>query len=93
MAILEEFYYGNINPSEKFIKKGGEYYNLSNKLAQDIDKLRTLLDSTGNELYDQIEETFLQLCSIAEKERFIDGFSVGVQMMCDAFGFKSENYI
>ena len=44
MTILEEFYNGNINPSEKFVKKGGEYGRLLNEYAEQLDRLTAMLD-------------------------------------------------
>ena len=38
MSILEELYNGNVVPSERFVKKDGEYARLLNELAECTDK-------------------------------------------------------
>ncbi len=55
MSILNEFYNGNIRPSEKFIKKENEYYKINYELSNKIDELRLQLSKEQKKLFDEIE--------------------------------------
>ena len=83
MTILEELYNGNINPSEKFIKKDSEYRSLMNEYAEQIDKLTAILDNGEKELFEKIMETGVSIGYISDKENFIGGFCLGARIMIE----------
>ncbi len=93
MAILEELYNGNIVPSEKFIKKGGEYQKVNDELSEKIEKLTCTLNSKEKDLCEEIGDGICKLSYISEKECFIEGFRLGAQIMREILEYKSENFI
>lgn len=93
MSILEELYNGNIVPTEKYIKKGGEYQKINDELSEKIEKLMCTLNSKQKDLCEEIEDGFCRLSYISEKECFIDGFRLGAQIMREILEYKSKNYI
>lgn len=92
MSTLEDFYYGNINPSSKFVKKGSEYKKLNKELIEYTDKLTALLNDEEKELYKKIERINYELEHISEKEYYIDGFCTATQLIIDIMNFKSANF-
>ncbi|MBQ6819175.1 MAG: hypothetical protein IJP35_06175 [Clostridia bacterium] len=58
MSILDELYYGNIDPSARMIRKGSAYQKCNSELVDSIDKLKCLLDDT----LCWKSEDFLSLC-------------------------------
>ena len=92
MSILEELYDGNIRPFERYIKSDSEYQKLSNQLSEHLNTFMTLLNDKEKQLYEKIEAGFSDLNYISEKECFIEGFRIGVQIMWEVIHFKSKNY-
>ncbi len=92
MSILEEFYYGNINPSSKFVKKGSEYQKLNKELIDISDKLTATLNDEEMQLYEKIEDIIYELEHISEKEYYIDGFCTATQLILDIMNFRSANF-
>lgn len=93
MSILEQLYDGNICPMEKCIKKDGEYYEINQRLASDIDKLMEQLNNGQKKLYEEIHESITKLSSISEKEIFIDGLRTGAQIVLEIFNAPESQLI
>lgn len=92
MSVLEELYNGNINPSEKFIKKGSEYDKLTKQFSDCSDKLMKLLNNEQKALLNESSDIMSNLCYINEKEAFTEGFCIGAQMILDIMNFNSKNF-
>ena len=84
MTTLENFYFGNINPSEyrqsKVTKK---------KLAEMtklLDELRFILTTEQQkEKIEQIENCQLSLIALSEKDAYVEGFKLGVRMTTEIY--------
>ena len=81
MNILEKLYYGNINPNAKTIDQNSEYDKFVKIIADNEEKLITYFDAipTSTEeqnLFSQLINAQLEVLSISELERFIEGFSL-----------------
>ena len=92
MSILAEFYRGEINPSERFIKKESEYYKMSATLSDIIDEFIKLLNDEEYELFEKITDSISQIDSISEEECFTKGFCTGVKMILEVLNHKSNNF-
>ncbi len=93
LNILKELCKGNIKPSEKSIKKEGQYDEIFNQLIDDIDKLKVSLNKEEKVLLDKILDMEISLNCISEEENFIDGFCTGIKMILEVLNYKSENFI
>ena len=84
MTTLENFYFGNINPSEHTQSK-----NTKKKLSEItrlLDELRSMFTSEQqNEKLEQIENCQLSLIALSEKDAFIEGFKLGVKMKTEIY--------
>ncbi len=83
MSVLEDLYFGNCHPCDKYIKKGSEYEQLANTMMRLEEQLLKSLSAKDKEVYEQIFELRFSQESIAEKETFIDGFRLGAQIMLE----------
>ena len=92
MTVLENLYSGNIHPAEKYVKKGSRYHKLTSQQMELLEELRPKLDKEQKQLLDKVESKALELCSVAEEERFIDGFRLGALLVLEIINFKSENF-
>ncbi len=92
MTILEDLYYGNIQPWEKMIKKGSPYQKTEQKLTKEIDTLMASLNKEEKALCEKIADRISELSDLSERERFIEGFCIGAKMMIEVFAFRSANF-
>ena len=92
MNILEEFYYGNITPGDFHINKGSEYDVALKKLCSYTEELFPTLNKEQKRLFEKIELSATEMNGISEKERFIKGFRLGVQIISAVFLLDSSNF-
>ena len=92
MTILEQFYSGDINPSELYIKNDSKYQSISKQISEDVDVLMLTLNDNEKQLCEKIGENITELNYISEKDRFMEGFTIGAQMMWEVIYYKSENF-
>ncbi|MBQ6868177.1 MAG: hypothetical protein IJO16_05875 [Clostridia bacterium] len=93
MTILEELFYGNISPFEKYIRPKSKYADVSHCLTKHSEELRALLDKEGKNLYDKIENDYADMNCISEKERFIEGFCLGARIILEIMAYKNSPWI
>ncbi len=92
MCVLEQLYNGNINPSERYIKKGGEYEKAFNELVKNIEELQSMLTAKQKQICEQLEENIGRLSYISEKESFIEGYRLGARTVFEIIYYESKNY-
>lgn len=83
MKILEEFWYGNIQPSEKAIPQGSRHAKLLNRLVQNEDNLAALLSDEAKKLFDKFKDAQGELSSMNECDAFVLGFRLGGRFMLE----------
>lgn len=93
MSILEELYNGNIDPSEKYMKKGGAYQETHCILTEQIDALSATLNDSQKELLQKIEDTEAELRYLSEKSRFMEGFCLGAQLQNEILRWENSPYV
>lgn len=91
MSTIEELYYGNISPSDRFVKKGSKYQKLSKEILAFEDKLLKTIDHKEKAIFEQIlESRGVQEC-IIEKDSFIRGFRLVGQLVIEILTeYKSQ---
>ena len=84
MTTLEDFYFGNINPS-KYKQSKNTKKKLS-EMTKLLDELRSILtNEQQKEKLEQIENCQLSLIALSEKDAFIEGFKFGVRMTTEIY--------
>lgn len=84
MTTLENFYFGNINPSEYRQSKDTKI-KLSD-MTKLIDEFRSMLTTEQQkEKLEQIENCQLSLIALSEKDAYIEGFKLGVRMATEIY--------
>ena len=84
MNILEELWYGNIDPMEA-IGSGGHYYKeLMGLMTKNREKVAEKLDAEMQEVLETYDDNIREMDSIAEKEAFIYGFRLGMQLAAES---------
>ena len=84
MTTLEDFYFGNVNPSE--YNQGRDTKKKLSEMAKLLDEFRSIITSEQQkEKLEQIESCQLSLIALSEKDAYIEGFKIGVKMTTEIY--------
>ena len=86
MNILEEFWYGNIEPAEYDISPSKEYKEMLQLISRNEEKLLTTMTDTQKELFTKYADCVREYQVMAECMLFQNSFRLGAQMMLAVFG-------
>ncbi len=75
--ILEELWYGNIDPMEAVGSGGPQYKEL---MARNREKIAAKLNEEMQEVLETYDDNIREMDAIAEKEAFAYGFRLGVRL-------------
>ena len=82
MKILEELWYGNINPRQ-MDSASGRHKNLTHLVSENEKKLMALLSDEAKEIYERLTDCQKELNVLEQCEAFIRGFKLGAQIMIE----------
>ena len=85
MRILEEFYYGNIDPHERHFKKDDAFLELLRLTSKNEQALTSTLTEHQKETFEKYMMVHAEMCDFAERESFIRGFKLGLRFMTEAY--------
>ena len=89
MRILEEFWYGNIEPNEYDISSK-EYKKLLELICRNEDKLRATMTDEQKELFERFDDCYADLTDINEREVFAYAFRLGGKIATEIMKFDVE---
>lgn len=98
MNVLEELYYGNLNPSVKSYERGSEYAKLVERISGNEEKLTAFLNTrpeAGEEasLFFQLMNAQVELLAFSEESRFIEGFQLGARFLLDSLVLPRQSVL
>lgn len=85
MRILEEFYYGNIDPHERHFKKDDAFLELLRLASKNEQALTATLTGQQKETFEKHMMIHAEMCDFAERESFIRGFKLGLRFTAEAY--------
>ena len=92
MKILEELWYGRINPSQRTQPDDKSDSELTEQIVEKEDELAALLSDEAKEILDQMRDTQLDLSTSNERKAFISGFRLGARIMLEIMdGFDTPS--
>ena len=83
MNTIQDLYYGRISPYEMSISVAPEYQKLKSLVDKNEDLLRETLSDEQKELLEKLTECITDISSISERDMFIAGFRLGMNLMID----------
>ncbi len=84
MTILENFYFGNVNPSE--FKQSNDTRKKLSEMTELLNELNGLLTTEQQkEKTDQIDNCLLSLIALSERDAYLEGFKLGVKMITEIY--------
>ncbi len=91
MHILEEFWYGNINPMERPFQRQMGFDKAFRMLTKNEERLLESLNEQEKELFDKFKACYDEMIQITECQTFIKGFKLGSRFTIACF--ENENDI
>ena len=82
MRILEEFWYGNIEPTE-YDTSSKEYKKLQELICRNEEKLRATMTDEQKELFSKYADCMREYQTITDYLLFQNGFKLGARMMTE----------
>lgn len=83
MNILEELWYGNIEPAEYDVSPGKEYKEMLQLISRNEDKLLATMTETQKELFTKYADCVREYHTMAEKLLFQNSFKLGARIMLE----------
>ncbi|MBQ8622963.1 MAG: hypothetical protein IJ424_01075 [Oscillospiraceae bacterium] len=83
MTTLENLYYGNISPHERYIKRGARVDKLVKLICKNEDELTAGLTEQQKETFDKFKDSTSELSCITEREAFSAGFILATRIMVE----------
>ena len=83
MKILEELWYGRINPSQRMQSNDKSASELTEQIVEKEDELAPMLSDEAKEILEQMREKQLDLSTSNERKAFISGFRLGARIMLE----------
>ena len=91
MYLLKDLWDGNVNPSERYIRKDSEYSKLTKEVDDYMDRMIEEMSPKSVELLEEFLDKRLTLNAILEEDAFIRGVRIGAQFILDVIGdYKSQ---
>ena len=88
MTVLEDLWYGNINPHETFLIQNRHFKHLLSLMGKNRDKLTDAFTDQQKELLEKYDGTINEMLSIAEVEAFKRGFRLALNLVVEAMSEK-----
>ena len=84
MTTLEDLYYGNISPHERYIKRGTRMDKLVKLICKNEEELNSTLTEKQKETFEKFKDCTSELAGLTERDAFKDGFILAVRIMVEA---------
>ena len=84
MTTLEDLYYGNISPHERYIKRGTRVDKLVKLICKNEEELNAGLTEKQKETFEKFKDCTSELTGLTERDAFRDGFILAVRIMVEA---------
>lgn len=84
MTILEELYYGNLNPTDIVTLPNNQTDSMLVLVDRNKKKLEEVIDNEQRKALDKYVESSTELSVLVECEAFIKGFSLATKILAQA---------
>lgn len=83
--ILEELWYGNINPQDKQYQRGSKFDEALKMMCKNEDKLDAMLEEKEKEIFVKFKDCKDEVEKYNSADAFVTGFRLGARMVIEAF--------
>lgn len=89
MTLIEDLWYGNINPHVVILTDSKRYKHLLSLMARNRDELNETLTDKQSEVLEKYDSSVNEMHSLTEVEAFSYGFRLGMRMIIEVFVTKN----
>lgn len=82
-SVIEELWYGNIDPQIQRVEGNKEIKNLLNLMGKNRDELSATLTDKQKEILEKYDDCVNEMYCIIERETFAYGFKLGGRIMLE----------
>lgn len=93
MSILEDLYYGKLNPSQVFFEEGSDYGEKLDRLLDEYGIFEKGLDEKEIKKVKELGAIQNELSCMSQKESFERGFRLGARLVWEILEGKSKDFI
>lgn len=83
--ILEDLFYGNIQPNVKEFVRDSRYGEITRAVAETEQKLLAILDSEARQIFESYVSAQSDHVLLTAQEHFIGGFRIGARMAAEVW--------
>lgn len=83
--VVEELYYGNLNPEEQIVPTDPEYRAMNRKITELIEKAKERFSESDFAALEEILDLNGESNSILASASFVQGFRMGALVMVEVF--------
>ena len=83
MSILEEFWYGNLDPAEYDANPSGEYKELIRLISRNEEKLLAAMTDAQKDLFAKYQDCIREFQAMAECLLFQNSFRLGAKIILE----------
>ena len=87
MGVINELWYGNIEPQDRTIPRDKEYKQLLNKICKYEEQFRGIFSPEQQKDFEDYENATISVTAICEEASFVVGFRLGAKMMLEVLQF------
>ena len=91
MTMLEDLWYGNINPHETFLNGNCRFKHLLSLMGRNRDNLSDTLTEQQKETLAKYDDAVNEMHSLAEPAAFRSGISLGVRLVMEGIMVTKRN--
>ncbi|MBR1972414.1 MAG: hypothetical protein IKA16_03120 [Oscillospiraceae bacterium] len=92
MSILEEFWYGNLDPAEYDASSKNEYKELLQLISRNEEKLLATMTAEQKDLFSRYQDCVREFQAMAEYLLFQNSFRLGARMMLEIMEADPMNH-
>lgn len=90
--IIEQLYYGNINPQDRFCPKGSEALKIQRRVSALEEAVKSHLSDSDQHILDDFCKAQLDLLCLSNLDAFVNGFRLGAKLAVDTFCSESAPF-
>ena len=83
MSILDELYYGNIDPHTRRVQHDTQLGKMRTLLVRNEEKMRDMLNEEQKDWFERCKELEGEISELQEREMFANGFCLAVRIMAE----------
>ena len=87
MGVINELWYGNIEPQDRTIPRDKDYKQLLKRICDYEEQFRGIFSPEQQKAFEDYENATISVTAISEEASFVEGFRLGAKIMLEVLQF------